>query len=289
MSFCELRAKALYLCFYSGWNGRTRTANPPVNSRMLYQLSYEPILHRETHHSKNLSFHLLKINPNHLLYYLIKYVAVSVSTTKAHLIFLKNGKNTRNVAVSALNGLSGGTRTHSLVTPNHAVYQLAYTQIYGGAGGNRTRVRNSYMSKTFLRNSRLLSVCLSAGATMSAYLTQGVPDWYRLHHLVCVRETRKPNDLFFYPQALTRPSALFWMLKLVQAATRFATKAAKAGLIITTVSSFNFVLILQAVSFLRVLHSQNPVEPITAPYLIVVETERIELSTSRLSVVRSPN
>lgn len=133
---------------------------------------------------------------------MIEYIAVSVSTSKAHLIFLK-GKNTRIVAVSALNGLSGGTRTHSLVTPNHAVYQLAYTQIYGGAGGNRTRVRNSYMSKTFLRNSRLLSVCLSAGATMSAYLTRGVPDRYRLHHLVCVRGTRKPNDLFFYPQALT--------------------------------------------------------------------------------------
>lgn len=266
MSFHELRVKALYLCFYSGWNGRTRTANPPVNSRMLYQLSYEPISHRETHHSKNLSFHLLKINPNHLLYLFDWVYCCKRLNFQGTSYLLKNGKNTRIVAVSALNGLSGGTRTHSLVTPNHAVYQLAYTQIYGGAGGNRTRVRNSYMSKTFLRNSRLLSVCLSAGATMSTYLTQGAPDRYRLHHLVCVRGTRKPNDLFFYPQALTRPSALFWMLKLVQAATRFATKAAKAGWIITTVSSFNFVLILQAVSFLRVLHSQNPVEPITAPY-----------------------
>lgn len=146
-----------------------------------------------------------------------------------YTIFSCNSKSIHCISSNVFVGLSGGTRTHSLVTPNHAVYQLTYTQISGGAGGNRTRVRNSYMSKTFLRNSQLLSVCLSAGATMSAYLTQGVPDRYRLHHLVCVRGTREPNDLFFYPQALTRPSALFWMLKLVQAATRFATKAAKAG------------------------------------------------------------
>ena len=131
MSFHELRVKALYLCFYSGWNGRTRTANPPVNSRMLYQLSYEPISHRETHHSKNLSFHLLKINPNPLLYLFDWVYCCKRLNFQGTSYLLKNGKNTRIVAVSALNGLSGGTRTHSLVTPNHAVYQLTYTQIFG--------------------------------------------------------------------------------------------------------------------------------------------------------------
>lgn len=102
MSFCELLVKALYLCFYSGWNGRTRTANPPVNSRMLYQLSYEPISHRETHHSKNLSFHLLKINPNHLLYLFDWVCCCKRLNFQGTSYLLRNGKNTRIVAVSAL-------------------------------------------------------------------------------------------------------------------------------------------------------------------------------------------
>ena len=146
-----------------------------------------------------------------------------------YTIFSCNSKSIHCISSNVFVGLSGGTRTHSLVTPNHAVYQLTYTQISGGAGGNRTRVRNSYMSKTFLRNSQLLSVRLSAGATMPAHLTQGVPERDRLHHLVCVGVTRKPNGLFFYPQAFTRPSSLFWMLKLSQAAIRLSAKAAKAG------------------------------------------------------------
>ena len=53
-----------------------------------------------------------------------------------------------------------------------------------------------------------------------------------------------------------------------QAATLSAMKAAKAGWIIMTVSvlSFHFCLSLEAVFYLRVLHSQNPVESFTAPY-----------------------
>lgn len=57
-----------------------------------------------------------------------------------------------------------------------------------------------------------------------------------------------------------------------QAAIPFAARAAeKAGWIITTVVSlsFHFCLSLEAVFYLRVLLSQNPVEPITAPYEII--------------------
>lgn len=52
-----------------------------------------------------------------------------------------------------------------------------------------------------------------------------------------------------------------------QAAKAFPAKAARAGWIITTVVlSFQFLVSLKAVLYLRVLSSQNPVETITAPY-----------------------
>ena len=72
------------------------------------------------------------------------------------------------------------------------------------------------------------------------------------------------SDVYLHPAGTS-----FWKIPTNQAAALSATKAAKAGWIIMTVSvlSFHFFwLSLEAVFYLRVLNSQNPVESFTAPY-----------------------
>lgn len=71
------------------------------------------------------------------------------------------------------------------------------------------------------------------------------------------------SDVYLHPAGTS-----FWKIPTNQAAALSATKAAKAGWIIMTVSvlSFHFWLSLEAVFYLRVLNSQNPVESFTAPY-----------------------
>ena len=138
--------------------------------------------------------------------------------------------------------------------------------LYGGAEGNRTPVRNSYMNKTFLRNRRLFSDALQRALAMPSNLAQGVHWFAHLHHLVSFHSNKEKlqvldksltSDVYLHPAGTS-----FWKISTNQAATLSAMKAAKAGWIIMTVSvlSFHFWLSLEAVFYLRVLNSQNPVE-----------------------------
>ena len=67
--------------------------------------------------------------------------------------------------------------------------------LYGGAGGNRTRVRNSYMNKTFLRNRRFFSVALQRALAIPSNLSQGAQWFAHLHHLVSF-SSNKENCAF---------------------------------------------------------------------------------------------
>lgn len=145
--------------------------------------------------------------------------------------------------------------------------------LYGGAEGNRTPVRNSYMNKTFLRTIRFSSDALRRALAIYRQSGPGRTSLAHLHHLI-LREIRKPTSPYL---SLTsdayryRQGASSWKIHTNQAAALSATKVAKAGWIIMTVSvlSFHFWLSLKAVFYLRVLHSQNPVESRTAPYSLV--------------------
>lgn len=96
-----------------------------------------------------------------------------------------------------------------------------------------------------------------------------------LHHLVSFHSDKENcNTLTESSTSDVYPVSGYIVLESCrhQAAIPFAARAAeKAGWIITTVVSlsFHFCLSLEAVFYLRVLLSQNPVEPITAPYEIV--------------------
>lgn len=96
-----------------------------------------------------------------------------------------------------------------------------------------------------------------------------------LHHLVSFHSDKENcNTLTESSTSDVYPVSGYIVLESSrhQAAIPFAARAAeKAGWIITTVVSlsFHFCLSLEAVFYLRVLLSQNPVEPITAPYEIV--------------------
>lgn len=91
-----------------------------------------------------------------------------------------------------------------------------------------------------------------------------------LHHLVSFHSDKENcNTLTESPTSDVYPVSGYIVLESSrhQAAIPFAARAAeKAGWIITTVVSlsFHFCLSLEAVFYLRVLLSQNPVEPITA-------------------------
>ena len=67
--------------------------------------------------------------------------------------------------------------------------------LYGGAGGNRTRVRNSYMNKTFLRNRRFFSVAFQRALAIPSNLSQGAQWFAHLHHLVSF-SSNKENCAF---------------------------------------------------------------------------------------------
>ena len=96
-----------------------------------------------------------------------------------------------------------------------------------------------------------------------------------LHHLVSFHSDKENcNTLTESSTSDVYPVSGYIVLESSrhQAAIPFAARAAeKTGWIITTVVllSFHFCLSLEAVFYLRVLLSQNPVEPITAPYEIV--------------------
>ena len=96
-----------------------------------------------------------------------------------------------------------------------------------------------------------------------------------LHHLVSFHSDKENcNTLTESSTSDVYPVSGYIVLESSrhQAAIPFAARAAeKAGWIITTVISlsFHFCLSLEAVFYLRVLLSQNPVESITAPYKIV--------------------
>ena len=96
-----------------------------------------------------------------------------------------------------------------------------------------------------------------------------------LHHLVSFHSDKENcNTLTESSTSDVYPVSGYIVLESSrhQAAIPFAARAAeKAGWIITTVISlsFHFCLSLEAVFYLRVLLSQNPVEPITAPYEII--------------------
>ena len=96
-----------------------------------------------------------------------------------------------------------------------------------------------------------------------------------LHHLVSFHSDKENcNTLTESSTSDVYPVSGYIVLESSrhQAAIPFAARAAeKAGWIITTVVSlsFHFCLSLETVFYLRVLLSQNPVEPITAPYEIV--------------------
>lgn len=96
-----------------------------------------------------------------------------------------------------------------------------------------------------------------------------------LHHLVSFHSDKENcNTLTESSTSDVYPVSGYIVLESSrhQAAIPFAARAAeKAGWIITTVVSlsFHFCLSLEAVFYLRVLLSQNPVEPITAPYEII--------------------
>lgn len=96
-----------------------------------------------------------------------------------------------------------------------------------------------------------------------------------LHHLVSFHSDKENcNTLTESSTSDVYPVSGYIVLESSrhQAAIPFAARAAeKAGWIITTVVSlsFHFCLSLEVVFYLRVLLSQNPVEPITAPYEIV--------------------
>ena len=83
-------------------------------------------------------------------------------------------------------GLSGGTRTRSLMNPNHAVCQLTYTQIYNLAVSTCTVV-HSYIEWTVMHipfpHSHLLSRQLSPTVTHQI----NIPLFYRM---TCCQPTR---------------------------------------------------------------------------------------------------
>ena len=144
--------------------------------------------------------------------------------------------------------------------------------LYGGDGGNRTRVRNSYMNRTFLRNSQYFAYALRRGAAMiGATATQGVPVWCASTTLFLypvIRKTARRRCIFNLRHLPIRRCVVLEDPYTDQAATFSATRAAKVGWIMMTVSvlSFRFDLSLGAVFYLRVPYSRNPVEPITSPY-----------------------
>ena len=88
--------------------------------------------------------------------------------------------------------------------------------LYGGAGGNRTRVRNSYMNKTFLRNRRFFSVALQRALAIPSNLSQGVQWFAHLHHLISFHSNKEnckcwinllTSDAYLHPAG-----ASFWKI-----------------------------------------------------------------------------
>ena len=61
----------------------------------------------------------------------MKLLSASQNTEHVILFFPKSFDK---IAVSVPNGLSGETRTHGLVIPNHVIYQLIYTQMWWSRG-----------------------------------------------------------------------------------------------------------------------------------------------------------
>lgn len=154
---------------------------------------------------------------------------------------------------------------------------ITTSSIYGGAEGNRTPVRNPYMNKTVLRNRQhfINSPQTETGGSAVVTPRPGRIGYMHLHHLVSFHSDKENcNTLTESSTSDVYPVSGYIVLESSrhQAAIPFAARAAeKAGWIITTVVSlsFHFCLSLEAVFYLRVLLSQNPVEPITAPYEIV--------------------
>ena len=160
--------------------------------------------------------------------------------------------------------------------------------LYGGAGGNRTRVRNSYMNKTFLRNRRFFSVAFQRALAIPSNLSQGAQWFAHLHHLVSFSSNKENCAFGRIFTSYIHPSSRYVVLESTvnQAATLSATKAAKAGWIITTVSelSFHFLYAFRRSSTCESCTLKTPSNPLRphmklSKCLCVVGAERIELPT----------
>ena len=175
------------------------------------------------------------------------------------------------VAVSVSNGRRCRTRTaipapKAGVLPLHHILCMVEPRGFAPLSEIPTWTRPSYAIYGFSAFALRRKLCYRQTST------QGVQWFAHLHHLVSFNSDKENcyGWMFLWPQTLTHIQLVrrFGNPGSAQAATFSASIVAKAGWIMMTVSvlSFNCLVCLEAVIYLRVLYSQNPVESETAPY-----------------------